>query len=40
MEADCKKQTKTAHGNNHIHVIKAVRGEQTLIGRNDRHNLI
>ena len=37
MEADCKKQAKTVHANNHIHVIKAFRGEQTLMGRNDRH---
>ena len=40
MEADCKKQAKTVHANNHIHVIKALRGEQTLMGRNDMHNLI
>ena len=39
IEADCKKQVKRyVHANNHI--IKAFRGEQTLMGRNDRHNLI
>ena len=40
MEADCKKQAKKryVHANNHI--IKAFRGEQTLMGRNDRYNLI
>ena len=41
MEADCKKQAKTkryAHAHNHI--IKAFRGEQILMGRNDRHDLI
>ena len=30
----------TTNANNHIHVIKALRGEQTLMGKNDRHNLI
>ena len=39
MEADCKKQAKQyVHANNHI--IKAFRDEQTLMERNDRHNLI
>ena len=41
MEADCKKQDKQHVGlyaNNHI--IKAFRDEQTLMGRNDRLNLI
>ena len=39
MEADCKKskQKRYVHANDHI--IKAFRGEQTLMGRNDRHNL-
>ena len=32
------KQKRYVHANNHI--IKAFRGEQTLMGRNDRHNLI
>ena len=31
-------QKQYVHANNHI--IKAFRGEQTLLGRNDRHNLI
>ena len=39
MEADCKKQDKQhVHANNHL--IKAFRDEQTLMGRNDRLNLI
>ena len=32
------KQIWYAHANNHI--IKGFRGEQALMGRNDRHNLI
>ena len=32
------KQKQYVHTNNHI--IKAFRGEQTLMGKNDRHNLI
>ena len=32
------KQKRYAHANNHI--IKAFRDEQTLMGRNVRHNLI
>ena len=32
------KLKRYVHANNHI--IKAFRGEQTLMGRNDRHNLI
>ena len=39
LEADCKKQAKQyVHANNHI--VKAFKGEQILMGRNDRHNLI
>ena len=32
------KQKRYVHTNNHI--IKAFRGEQTLMGRNDRHIVI
>ena len=32
------KLKRYVHAN--IHIIKAFRGEQTLMGRNDRHNLI
>ena len=39
IEADCKsKQKRYIHANNHI--VKAFRGEQTLMGKNDRHSLI
>ena len=33
-----RKLKRYVHANNHL--IKAFRGEQTLIGKNDRHNLI
>ena len=40
IEADCKKQAKTVCTCMQIIIIKVFRGEQTLMGRNDRHNLI
>ena len=39
MEADCKEQAQTVCTCN-SHIKKAFRGRQTLMGRNDRHNLI
>ena len=40
MEADCKKESKNGEDMQIIVIMKALRGEQTLMGRNDTHNLI